>query len=297
MSRDMDTLEEERLEFAAPLVSNGYSLNLEPDRVGKLQAVPEALRHDRAALWNRLDDQGYLYLKRFFDPEKINRFREYYFKMLAETNLLSAGSAPVEGLTGSGPVDQLKVHEILFNEIVKGPEYEALCASPKLVEFFEWFFGGQVFLHKRKIIRHIRPGGGQATGAHYDLVYLREGTDRVLTAWIPLGDCKVEDGGLIYLEGSHKIIRELDKQAARKIQAEWLTKDLPALADKFNCRWLLTDYQAGDLVIHNAYMVHASVDNTNEAGRMRLSTDIRYQLAEAPIDQRWQNHWHDRDGL
>jgi ectoine hydroxylase-related dioxygenase (phytanoyl-CoA dioxygenase family) len=268
-----------------------------PHRLGRLKPVPEAERRDRAALRGQLDEQGYLYLKQFFDAAKINRFREYYFKMLVETGLLDPESPPVEGRAGRGPVDQIKAHDIIFNDIVRGKEYEALCTSPELVEFFEWFFGGQVFLHKRKIIRHIKPGGGQATGAHYDLVYLREGTDQVLTAWIPLGDCRVKDGALIYLEGSHKIIREMDKQAVRKIQAEWLTRDLPALAEKFDCRWLAADYQAGDLVIHNAYMVHASVDNTNQAGRMRLSTDIRYQLAGAPIDARWQNHWHDRDGL
>jgi ectoine hydroxylase-related dioxygenase (phytanoyl-CoA dioxygenase family) len=294
----MDALiKEERLEFSAPLGSNGYTLNMEPGRLGRLKPVPESERRDFAALHKRLDEQGYLYLKQFFAAAKINQFREYYFKMLAETGLVAAGSDPVEGLAGSGPVDQVKAHDIIFNDIVRGKEYEALCTSPELVEFFEGFFGGQVFLHKRKIIRHVRAGGGQSTGAHYDLVYLREGTDQVLTAWIPLGDCRVEDGALIYLEGSHKIIREMDKQAVRKIQAEWLTRDLPALADKFDCRWLAADYRAGDLVIHTAYTVHASVDNTNQAGRMRLSTDIRYQLAEAPVDARWQNHWHDRDGL
>lgn len=295
----MDTIvkDEEQLKFSGPLVSNGYTLSTNPARLGRLVPVPESERNDREAWQNRLNSQGYLYFKTFFDPARINAFKEYYFKSLAESGLLAPESNPVEGLTGNAPVDQQKVHDILFNRIVKGKEYETLCTSPELVAFFEKFFGGPVFLHKRKIIRHIRPGGGQATGAHYDLVYLREGTDQVLTAWIPLGECKIEDGALIYLEGSHKIIRETDKNAAQKIQAEWLTKDLPALADKFDTRWLVTDYRAGDLVIHNAYMVHASIDNTNQAGRMRLSTDIRYQLAEAPIDLRWQNHWHDRDGL
>jgi ectoine hydroxylase-related dioxygenase (phytanoyl-CoA dioxygenase family) len=288
---------EEELVFAAPLVSNGYTLDMGEKRLGRLAPVPETERSDRAAWQTRLADQGYLYFKNFFDPAKINAFRSYYFKSLAESGLLAPDSDPVEGLVGPGPIDQLKVRDILFNQIVKGKEYEALCTGPELVAFFEQFFGGPVFLHKRKIIRHIRPGGGQATGAHYDLVYLREGTDQVLTAWIPLGDCQIEDGALIYLEGSHKIIRETDKNTAQKIQAEWLTKDLPALADKFDTRWLVADYRAGDLVIHNAYMVHASVDNTSRAGRMRLSTDIRYQLAEAPIDLRWQNHWHENDGL
>lgn len=294
----MNTFEAtDQLRFRSPLVSNGFTLDTGKTRLGKLEPVPETERPDRAALQKRLNDRGYLFFKRFFDPAKINRFRQYYFQSLAGSGLLAPGSAPVEGVAGDGPVNQPLAHDILFKEIVQGREYEALCASPELVEFFEWYFSSPVFLHKRKIIRHVRPGGNQATGAHYDLVYLREGTDKVLTAWIPLGDCRVEDGALVYLEGSSKIIQKEDRVAVKKIQAEWLTKDLPTLAQKFDRRWLVADYEAGDLVIHNAYMVHASVDNTSPSGRMRLSTDIRYQAASAPIDVRWQNHWHDRDGL
>ena len=101
----------------------------------------------------------------------------------------------------------------------------------------------------------------------------------------------------MYLEDSHKVFRELENSATDKMAAEWLTKDLPSLADKLNTRWLVTDYSAGDVVVHNAYMVHASLNNTNRAGRIRLSTDIRYQLASVPIDKRWQIHWHYNDGV
>lgn len=293
----VNLLEETGLKLAGKLVSNGYVLDTRPERLGRLQPVPDHERTDRQALRQRLDDNGYLFLKGFFNPQKIQKFREYYFALLAPSGLLQPGSDPAEGIIGETPADQEKVRQILFNDIIKGEEYKALCASPELVEFYEWLFGGEVFLHMRKIVRHVKPGGGIATGAHYDLVYLREGTDSVLTSWIPLGDCAIRDGALIYLENSHKHFRQLDGSATKKIQADWLTKDLPALADKLDTRWLITDYQAGDMVIHNAYMVHASIDNGNQAGRMRLSTDIRYQLASTPIDRRWQNHWHDKDGL
>jgi hypothetical protein len=50
-------------------------------------------------------------------------------------------------------------------------------------------------------------------------------------------------------------------------------------------------------VVHSAYLVHAALDNVDSMGRMRLSTDIRYQRADQPIDRRWQYDWHDGDGL
>jgi hypothetical protein len=50
-------------------------------------------------------------------------------------------------------------------------------------------------------------------------------------------------------------------------------------------------------MIHSPYIVHASLDNVDPDGIIRLSTDIRYQRHSDPIDWRWQNHWHDQDGL
>ena len=145
--------------------------------------------------------------------------------------------------------------------------------------------------------RHTRPGEngvGTATQAHYDLVYLREGTDRVLSAWIPLGDCPTSLGGLTYLQGSHhRVLAE--EQAGGVRRTGWITADLPRLAERYDTRWLVTDYAAGDLVVHS-YLIHAALDNVDPIGTMRLSTDIRYQRSDLPIDWRWQHDWHDHDG-
>jgi ectoine hydroxylase-related dioxygenase (phytanoyl-CoA dioxygenase family) len=74
-----------------------------------------------------------------------------------------------------------------------------------------------------------------------------------------------------------------------------MTADLPGLADSYDARWLATDYAAGDVVIHTAHTIHAALDNVSTD--IRLSTDIRYQRSDDAVDNRWQNHWHDQDGL
>jgi hypothetical protein len=51
------------------------------------------------------------------------------------------------------------------------------------------------------------------------------------------------------------------------------------------------------MVVHSPFLVHASLNNIDPEGKMRLSTDIRYQPITEQIDQRWQNHWRDDDGL
>jgi ectoine hydroxylase-related dioxygenase (phytanoyl-CoA dioxygenase family) len=70
----------------------------------------------------------------------------------------------------------------------------------------------------------------------------------------------------------------------------WVGKDLPAMADRFNARWLIADYEAGDMMVHSAYMIHAATTNQHPT-QMRLSTDIRYQRIRDEIDARWTQHW------
>jgi ectoine hydroxylase-related dioxygenase (phytanoyl-CoA dioxygenase family) len=126
--------------------------------------------------------------------------------------------------------------------------------------------------------------------------------------WIPIGDVPVEMGGLVYLEGSNRFGRAMEAEFAEAnahLPAEdrirafnktmndggWITKDLPELAERLGSRWLTADYEAGDVVLHSPYMIHAATCNDDPAGRLRLSTDIRYQNVRDEIDARWANHW------
>jgi ectoine hydroxylase-related dioxygenase (phytanoyl-CoA dioxygenase family) len=63
------------------------------------------------------------------------------------------------------------------------------------------------------------------------------------------------------------------------------------MAERFDTRWLAADYEAGDVVLHSPYMIHASTTNQDHSRRLRLSTDIRYQNVDDEIDVRWNNHW------
>ncbi|WP_114856614.1 phytanoyl-CoA dioxygenase family protein [Brachybacterium sp. YJGR34] len=282
------------------LTSNGYVLSEDARRMGRLEPVPAGEREDRAALWERLRRDGYLYLTGFLDPDSVLAFRRYYFDRLADTGLLRPGSCPEDGLQGIGPVDRGLLRERLFREIVPSHQYRRLCTDPRIHEWFVWMLEDEIHLHRRRIIRHTRPGEngiGTATQAHYDLVYLREGTDRVLSAWIPLGDCPLSRGGLTYLEHSHHRVLKEEAEGRLKAPAASITADLPGLAGKRNARWLVADYRAGDVVVHSAHIIHAATDNVDDGDVMRLSTDIRYQRTSDPIDWRWQEHWHDRDGL
>ena len=280
--------------------SNAYVLDETPARMGYLNPVDDAERTDRTALWGRLRRDGYLYLPGHLDADLVCNFREYYFGRLLSTGLLAPGSDPRVGIASTDSPGHAQIRRILFDEVVPSREYEELTTQPAIRDWFAWFLDDTVHLHKRKILRHIAPGQagiGSATQAHYDLIYLREGSARVLSMWIPLGDCPVGMGGLTYLEGSHHWAMAEERNGTMKRPAASITADLPALAEQHESRWLLANYRAGDVVVHSAHIVHAATDNVDPLGRLRLSTDIRYQRVSDPIDWRWQQHWQEYDGL
>jgi len=288
-----------------PLVAAGKTLDAAPRRLGRL--TPSSPSEELDVLRQRLKEQGYLWLKGFLDRDAVLDFRAYVFGHLMDTGAVRPGSDPRIGY-GSGKPEQRDLVNKRLMELVRSVTYEGFCAQPRLSRFMDEFLGGIAYLHKRKLLRHTQPQTPQVTPAHYDLIYLRGGTDRIVTAWIPIGDCPVEMGGLVYLEGSHAEGVKLEaafRQKSLELTPEerinaynahmteggWISKDLPDMANRFDTRWLAADYEAGDVVLHSPYMIHASTTNEDAAGRIRLSTDIRYQNVRDEIDPRWANHW------
>lgn len=293
------------------LSSNNFALDTTPQRLGWL--VPSNPSTSITTLHEQYEAQGYLWLKGILERREVLAFRQKFFEAFHDTGILALDSDPVDGIYSGQNENGEQVHSILM-QVVRWAEYEAFCLSAPIVEFYRAFFQDEIYLHKRKLMRHTLPNDPRCTGAHYDLVYLRDGTDRLCSSWIPLGDTPVEMGGLVYLENSAEIGRELevDFQAQsrdfptnekisaynRKAQINgWLGQDLAALAERYNRRWLVADYEAGDMVVHSPYTIHASTVNTDAQSRIRLSTDIRFQALHDKIDQRWRNDWSFDDKL
>jgi len=287
------------------LTANGKVLSTMPNRLGYLSPTDpsvgiEAIRH-------LYGTQGYVWLKGLLPRGEVIDFRGWVLSHLAESGLLKPETDPSLGIASDSGFDRQRADRRLMS-VVRSTAYEGFCAQPRLSRLMDAFTGGLSYLHKRKILRFTLPGTATATPAHYDLVYLRGGTSRVVTAWIPIGDTSIDMGGLIYLEGSHTIGAAMEAQFSKDSaglspeervsaynrnmsEGGWVSKDLPQMADRFDSRWLMADFEAGDIVLHSPYMIHASTTNQSLDGLIRLSTDIRYQNVDDEIDARWGNHW------
>ena len=66
---------------------------------------------------------------------------------------------------------------------------------------------------------------------------------------------------------------------------------------KGELRWLVGNYEAGDVVFHNPWMIHAATKNEDKLGRIRLASDLRFYEDGAAIDQRWMKLFKYGDGL
>lgn len=75
-----------------------------------------------------------------------------------------------------------------------------------------------------------------------------------------------------------------------------LSRDCAAFGKAQDRKWLIANYEAGDVVFHHArefleidsqVMIHSSAINRDPQNRIRLAIDIRFANADAPYDDRW----------
>ena len=182
-----------------------------------------------------------------------------------------------------------------------------LLYGGRMMEFYERFLGGPVRHYDFTWMRAVAPGYG--TQPHGDIVYMGRGTHDLYTAWTPLGDIDYQLGGLMILEGSHRLQSLREEYLSRDVDEycenvegeeeyaktdptmhgwRWdgsLSEDPVELREQLGGRWLTAEYRAGDLLTFDTHTIHASLDNRSE--RIRLSSDSRYQLASEPADERW----------
>ncbi|KAI1100035.1 hypothetical protein F4804DRAFT_320129 [Jackrogersella minutella] len=316
---------------SVPLYVNDGLLG--PGQVDTLQAsyAHEALDELR----QRLERDGYLFLKGLLPRDDVLKARGAYFALLEPSGVLAPGTLPVDGVfdcnkdrldfpgIGAGSADANgRPRGGLFVDLAlkahAEPWYkDEFCKHPALMDFIAKFtgWGDSTLGLTRSLLRNNTPHN-KAIGVHYDQIFLRHGEDTSLTAWVPMGDVALDGGGLIYLEDGHTLGREIEKEFYDRAKQTGLTEE--EAKDAFNQnmmsgglladgpkefaeaharRWLVTDYAAGDVVLHLPYTIHASTINKDPKNVIRLGTDLRFVDASKNYDKRWTNIYTFGDGV
>ncbi|GJN69503.1 hypothetical protein PLICBS_003552 [Purpureocillium lilacinum] len=244
-----------------------------------------------------------------------------------EAGVFNGGEpASSHGGIGAGELPPTELQVRTMTDAHKTPEYLAFLEHANLRGFVRELMGwdSEVLL-RRTMLRHNVPGG-LSTAVHYDKLFLRGGEAYFLTAWVPIahqGDISQTGGGLMYLSDSTSLGRSIEDDFTRR--AAQLTPEERISAFNVNMekygqlshnaaefgeahrddgspggkprRWLVADYEAGDVVFHDPYMIHTSTRNEDAARRIRLSTDLRFYREGSDLDARWMKFWTPGDGL
>ena len=102
-------------------------------------------------------------------------------------------------------------------------------------------------------------------------------------------------GGLVYLKGSYLKGEAMEAQFRLEnaslppeervstyirnlTEGGWISRRLSEVAQKVGGRWLITDYQAGNVVLHSPYTIHAALSNQDPT--RAAAPEHRYSLPE-----------------
>ncbi|KAM0326536.1 hypothetical protein ACHAQA_006405 [Verticillium albo-atrum] len=296
-------------------------------------------------LYRRYTTDGYILLKGLLPRDDVLAAREAYFTALIPSGALKPGSDPVDGIfnpsaapsdypgIGAGSVKNnrpgstdraamfvdaaLQAHTAPWYCGAHDGSTRGFCNQPALRDFIERFtgWGSSTFAVRRSLLRNNTPGN-RAIGVHYDQTFMRHGEPTSVTAWVPMGDVRLEGGGLIYLEGGDQLGQEIEEDFAQRARAAGMDDeemrsaynanmmDSGFLCDgprdfgrRYGKRWLVSEYEAGDVVLHTPHMIHASTMNNDAERRIRLGTDLRFVNSKRPWDQRWDKDFSFGDGL
>jgi hypothetical protein len=258
-----------------------------------LLAAPESLRE-------RFREEGYVLLRGVLDPKHVQEVRAEYFATFP-AGYFKPGTQPADGVYSGHTPEGLPPYGIAghpAHAFVRSGVFAELTAQPALQEIAQMLLDSPAYLVPRQVLRHFDLTAKRATRAHVDRAYPSGAEPDLVTVWIPVGDCPFDRGGLLYLSGSHRLEPEALRRAAtvtdRPDDPRSLSHDLAWTARMLGGRWLWADFRMGDVAVHGPNLVHASLDNKSEV--MRLSADIRFQHASAPLDLRWSVPWAADDG-
>lgn len=277
-----------------PLLANDGLL--EPSDISPL--VPSELSTPIENLRRRFREDGYIWIKGLIPREDVFRMREKYFEFLSPTGLLKPGTSPVSGIFDDSKTPAMfpgigaatvknsypdpRGRQFVERALKAHTEdwyADDFCKHPKLLEFVARFsgWGDSTVALKRTLLRNNIPGT-KAIGVHYDQIFLRYGEPTALTAWVPIGDIKIKGGGLMYLEKSHELGRELEDGFNKKAKEDGLSEEEAKYAFNQNMmedgtltdgargfarackrRWIVADYQAVSVqeapnLLHGTYL-------------------------------------------
>ncbi|MBL8229429.1 MAG: phytanoyl-CoA dioxygenase family protein [Bryobacterales bacterium] len=242
---------------------------------------------DGAALRARLDEDGYLLIRRLRPRASVLEIREEILRSMEPAGALLPGSELMDGIIQPGAAGHETTTVRGKDHLRRSEKFQRFIRMPEVMNFFGRMLGGPAGTFDFQWLRIA--GAGASSPVHADIVFMGRGTKNLFTCWTPIGDVTLDMGPVVLLQGSHKIEKVRETYGQCDVDRDriegWISKDPVEMVERFGGHWSTTEFQAGDVLIFGMYTLHASL--ANSSNRYRISVDTRYQLASEPFDERW----------
>ena len=259
--------------------------------MGPLREVPD-WRAQLDQLPQHLARDGYVLLRGALPRADVLAARHAVLQQLASVGEIAE---PAQAALATGRSQRAALHPDLgafWRQVCESPALRRLTHGPALAELSAAVLGCATvpfdFLWLRTMTQ------GRASPLHFDHVYMNRGSQRVVTAWVPLGDVPLRAGPLVVVEGSNRFEDVIARYRGVDVDRDSLPGSFPedaiAFAQSRQTRLLTTAFQAGDVMLFDMFTLHGSCDNRLAGGQVRLSCDVRWQAAADARDERWFGH-------
>ncbi len=237
-----------------------------------------------------LADRGYALLRGALDRDAVLAARD---EILARLHSVGEIAAPARDAIATGTSRRAELHPDLgafWRAVSEGAALRRVTHGAALRERMSGLLGAPAAAFDFVWLRVM--ASGRASPLHLDHPYMNRGSARVLTIWIPLGPAALEDGPIFIVENSHRFDDVIADYAGRDVDRDparpgHIAGDAIDFAARRGARLLTADFAPGDCLIFGLFAIHGSFDNRAPTRRVRISSDIRYQPAADPMDERF----------
>lgn len=221
------------------------------------------------ALRRRMQEDGYLFVRGFFDRELVMGLRAQMLEIAAKHGFVDTTRPLEEAVANMSAacIEPEPAYTGALQEMYKLEALHDLKHEPRVQAFFERLLGGTGFPHPMQVVRNVFPKSEYATPAHQDYVHV-QGVAETYTFWMPLCDCPMDMGSVVIAAGSHKngVADFRLARAAGNIE----------IIEPYKGQWVSDNFNAGDVLVFHSLTAHRAFPNVTN--KLRQSTDFRVQL-------------------
>jgi phytanoyl-CoA hydroxylase len=222
---------------------------------------------------SEFNEQGFAIVKGFVPPSAVARLNARARSALSarieplelEADLKYPGAPPSREAIGGGTVRRL------LGAFDRDPVFAEWARSPRSTEWLNRYFNEPVLVsrahHNCVMTKH--PRYGSLTGWHRDARYWSFARAELVSVWMALGEERVDNGGLWFIPGSHRMPLADERFDA----AKFFRANLPD-NDRLIKEAVSPVLGAGDAVFFHCNTLHSA--GRNESGEVKLSLVFTY---------------------